>query len=57
MSNEVLQERVVYVYPTTVSVKHTSSGDEITVHHATSPQQAAELIRNTKEQIKRKGAV
>ena len=52
MSDEVLQERVTHIYPCTVSVKHTASGDEITVHHATSPQQAAELIRLTKEQIK-----
>lgn len=52
MSNEVLQEKVSYSYPTTVSIVHSeTTGNTITVHHAKTPGEAAELIRMTKEQL------
>lgn len=51
MSNETLQETVSYRYPTTVSVVHTEHGDTITIHHAKTPAEAAELVRMTKQQL------
>lgn len=52
--SEVLQERVQYVYPTTVSVEHTEHGDKIIVHHAKSPAEAAMLVAETKRKLKLK---
>lgn len=50
-----LYEKVLneHRYPTTVSVVYSETGgNTITIHHAKTPGEAAELIRITKEQIK-----